>query len=222
MITTVQHRFATLWIALHSSTNLANVVAVWFTAAKATPPGLKSSARPTINRPTKTCSIRQRLLPRHDEQVKRGTGLTDQPEQPEYTAKHLHDQNLHKQVRVRSVCERSGGAGDTNRDAAEQVARADSDPSPEDGEAGEVVLACVEQRVGHLRELGRVYDADDDAVDSHDFAEDDATSEGSAVLEVVMRAAVAHLIRFLVRIRGALTPPPRMDEPVMNMPLWTS
>lgn len=28
-------------------------------------------------------------------------------------------------------------------------------------------------------------------------------------------------IRFLVRIRGALTPPPRMDEPVMKMPLRT-
>jgi hypothetical protein len=26
-------------------------------------------------------------------------------------------------------------------------------------------------------------------------------------------------IRFLVRIRGARTPPPRMDEPVMKMPL---
>ena len=29
----------------------------------------------------------------------------------------------------------------------------------------------------------------------------------------------ADLMRFLVRIRGALTPPPRMDEPVTNMPL---
>jgi hypothetical protein len=26
-------------------------------------------------------------------------------------------------------------------------------------------------------------------------------------------------IRFLVRIRGALTPPPRMDDPVMKIPL---
>jgi hypothetical protein len=26
-------------------------------------------------------------------------------------------------------------------------------------------------------------------------------------------------MRFLVRMRGALTPPPRMDEPVMRMPL---
>jgi hypothetical protein len=29
----------------------------------------------------------------------------------------------------------------------------------------------------------------------------------------------ADLMRFLVRIRGALTPPPRMDEPVTKMPL---
>jgi hypothetical protein len=28
-------------------------------------------------------------------------------------------------------------------------------------------------------------------------------------------------IRFLVRIRGARTPPPRMDEPVMKIPLRT-
>jgi hypothetical protein len=26
-------------------------------------------------------------------------------------------------------------------------------------------------------------------------------------------------IRFFVRMRGAFTPPPRMEEPVMNMPL---
>lgn len=26
-------------------------------------------------------------------------------------------------------------------------------------------------------------------------------------------------IKFLVRIRGALTPPPRMDDPVMKIPL---
>ena len=29
-------------------------------------------------------------------------------------------------------------------------------------------------------------------------------------------------MRFLVRIRGALTPPPRMDVPVMKMPLRIS
>jgi hypothetical protein len=29
-------------------------------------------------------------------------------------------------------------------------------------------------------------------------------------------------IRFLVRMRGALTPPPRMEEPVMKMPLIES
>lgn len=29
-----------------------------------------------------------------------------------------------------------------------------------------------------------------------------------------------HEIRFLVRIRGARTPPPTMDAPVMKIPLW--
>ena len=29
----------------------------------------------------------------------------------------------------------------------------------------------------------------------------------------------ADLMRFLVRMRGALTPPPRMDEPVTKIPL---
>lgn len=28
-------------------------------------------------------------------------------------------------------------------------------------------------------------------------------------------------MRFFVRIRGALTPPPRIDDPVMNIPLET-
>ena len=29
-------------------------------------------------------------------------------------------------------------------------------------------------------------------------------------------------IKFLVRIRGALTPPPRIEEPVIKMPLQTN
>jgi hypothetical protein len=34
--------------------------------------------------------------------------------------------------------------------------------------------------------------------------------------------ASANLIKFLVVIRGDLTPPPRIDEPVRNIPLESS
>lgn len=55
------------------------------------------------------------------------------------------------------------------------------------------------------------------AVDSHNFAEDDARRSWSGKGRA--RRETAYLIKFLVRIRGARTPPPRMDEPVMKIPL---
>ena len=88
------------------------------------------------------------------------------------------------------------------------------------GEGGartsKVVLARVEDLVGHARQLCRVDDADDDTVDGDDFTEDDA--EGVLVLEG-LRGHAAHLMRFLVLILGARTPPPRMDAPVTKIPL---
>ena len=58
-------------------------------------------------------------------------------------------------------------------------------------------------------------------VDCHDFAEDDTVCGGhfSRLCFEEGTGVYADLMRFLVRIRGALTPPPRMDEPVTKMPL---
>lgn len=56
-----------------------------------------------------------------------------------------------------------------------------------------------------------------DTVDGYDFTEDDAGSLGSA--GGLFGLVGAYLIRFLVLMRGALTPPPRMDEPVTKIPL---
>jgi len=60
--------------------------------------------------------------------------LTNQPEQPEDTSENLDYENLDEQVWVRGVSEGSGRAGDSDAKAAEQVACADGDATPEDGE----------------------------------------------------------------------------------------
>ena len=58
-------------------------------------------------------------------------------------------------------------------------------------------------------------------VDCHDFTEDDTVCGGhfSRLCFDEGAGVYADLMRFLVRIRGALTPPPRMDEPVTKIPL---
>ena len=57
---------------------------------------------------------------------------TNQTEETHDTAKHLHNENLHEQVRIRSVCERGSRSGNTDRDTAKQVARADGETAPEE------------------------------------------------------------------------------------------
>lgn len=37
---------------------------------------------------------------------------------------------------------------------------------------------------------------------------------------IAHQSSSTHEMRFLVRIRGARTPPPTMDEPVIKIPLW--
>lgn len=56
-----------------------------------------------------------------------------------------------------------------------------------------------------------------DAVDGHDFAENDTIQLMSS--QRYYQYLATDLIKFLVLIRGARTPPPRMDEPVMKIPL---
>ena len=104
---------------------------------------------------------------------------TNQTEETHDTTKHLHNENLHEQVRIRSVCERGSRSGNTDRDTAKQVARADSETAPEERvpwvyklkealplchegrRTCEVVLARVEKWVAHRGNACRVHDAND-------------------------------------------------------------
>jgi len=64
-------------------------------------------------------------------------------------------------------------------------------------------------------------------VDSYDFAEKNARKEKKsdnnihASMHTYFGYIVMYLMRFLVAIRGARTPPPRIEEPVTKMPLDT-
>ena len=103
-----------------------------------------------------------------------------------------------------------------------------------------MVLLCIQQVLLNGDKLCRVYNPDylghDDerklkkgcgrgpthyTVDCHDFAEDDTVCGGhfSRLCFEEGACVYADLMRFLVRMRGALTPPPRMDEPVTKIPL---
>ena len=59
------------------------------------------------------------------------------------------------------------------------------------------------------------------AIDCHDLTEYDAICGGDLMSCNFgdEEGVFADLMRFLVRMRGALTPPPRMDAPVTKMPL---
>ena len=59
------------------------------------------------------------------------------------------------------------------------------------------------------------------SVYGHDFAENDTRPDRMSICHAVgdLTHRRTHLIKFLVRIRGALTPPPRMDAPVTKIPL---
>jgi hypothetical protein len=62
----------------------------------------------------------------------RGGGLTDQTEEAQDAAEHLHDEDLHEQGRVRGVCQGCSRAGDAHGDTAEQVTDAHRQPAPEE------------------------------------------------------------------------------------------
>jgi hypothetical protein len=55
------------------------------------------------------------------------------------------------------------------------------------------------------------------SVDCNDFTKDD-TADGSDMNDKTV-VPNAYLMKFLVVIRGALTPPPRIDVPVVKIPL---
>jgi len=107
---------------------------------------------------------------------------TNQAKETHDAPKDFYYENLDKQVGVGRVCERSGGAGDANGYAAEEIACADCETAPEESVAwyvmwgqfssqckkenlglvtGEVVFACVEEVFGHGDEPCGVDYADD-------------------------------------------------------------
>jgi hypothetical protein len=65
-----------------------------------------------------------------------------------------------------------------------------------------------------------VDDETHDPVDRDNLAKDDAALGKHMSTPEMYRGA--YLMRFLVLIRGARTPPPRMDDPVTNIPLQTN
>lgn len=56
-------------------------------------------------------------------------------------------------------------------------------------------------------------------IDGYDFAEDNPTSHQMYSRKGPLRDVVTHEIKFFVLILGARTPPPRIEAPVMKMPL---
>lgn len=135
-----------------------------------------SSPRPDRMRPTvRRCRHLISLLISHAYQSEKERTLTDETKETQDGTKDFHDENLDKQLRIRRIRHRRIGTGDADRDTTEQVAHAHSDPRPEEQVAGQVIVARPEL-VGRLkvaRDLGAEDDGHDDAVDGHNFAEDD-------------------------------------------------
>jgi len=61
-----------------------------------------------------------------------GDKLTNQAEQTEDAAKHLHDEDLHEQRRIRGVSQSCRRAGDAHGDTAKQITDAHSQAAPEE------------------------------------------------------------------------------------------
>jgi len=79
----------------------------------------------------------------------------------------------HLQSGVSSI--RKGGTAsvDTDGDTADEVAHADRDTRPEEGESGVVAVGRVRVRAFDWVQLGGEHDGHDDAVDGDDLAEND-------------------------------------------------
>ena len=168
----------------------------------------------------------------------------DDAEDSKRTAKNLHDQNSHKELRVLGIRQCTRTPRDSHADAAEQVGETDAHAGKENGIPRVVELVKVKSRwklailhiVRHQRHLVRQDDGQDDPVDRRRLAEDDpattkdseTTSDINACIEQRHRATTSmwprlpgetHEIKFLDVILVALTAPPIMLDPVMNIPL---
>lgn len=81
-----------------------------------------------------------------------------------------------------------------------------------------VVCVRVQRSARDVANLVGKDNGHDDAVNRDDLAEDDAATDYKH-RRTTERKVTTDLIRFFVLIRGALTPPPRMDAPVTKIPL---
>ena len=142
-------------------------------------------------------------------------------------------QTANQLTRIRRICQRRITPRDSHRHTAQEVARSHRQSTPEQGEARVVVRGGVQRllRRGGAElggeddgcagsvgvEKGREERTADDAVDADDLAEDDTAPRCEYGEE--RREHRTDLMRFFVRIRGARTPPPRMEEPVTQIPL---
>lgn len=99
----------------------------------------------------------------------------------------LQQQKSHVQGRISRIRQRRATPVDADGDTADQVAHADSEAGPEEGEAGVVCLGVVQLGALDAGELGGEDNGHDDAVDGDDLAEDD----GNEVLGADARGADA-------------------------------
>lgn len=80
---------------------------------------------------------------------------------------------MHSQTWISRVRQGSTGPVDADRDATDQIARADQESGPEESITGEIVSRRVYPRPRYILHFGGEDNAHDDAVDGHDFTEND-------------------------------------------------
>lgn len=80
---------------------------------------------------------------------------------------------MYSQTWISRVRQGSTRPVDADRDTTDQIARADQESGPEECITGEIVSRRVYPRARYILHLGGEDNAHDDAVDGHDFTEDD-------------------------------------------------
>jgi hypothetical protein len=82
----------------------------------------------------------QEIVEKEGAETRGWRGLTDQTEEAQDAAEHLHDEDLHEQGRIRGVCQGCSRAGDAHGDTAEQVTDAHRQTAPEERIAWCVII----------------------------------------------------------------------------------
>lgn len=115
-------------VIIYGHVHSPGIVQCSVTKGDAVAAAANSSALPTISSPTASCRCE------YDGRVRLARRRTNQPEQAKDTAEDLYNEDLHEQIGIRSIRERSGRAGDADADTAEQIAHSDSQATPEESE----------------------------------------------------------------------------------------